>query len=207
MRLRLLPRDEKFFELFEVDTANVVAGAALLQEMVNNFDRAEELAHRIEEIEHEGDITTHEIFDRLNRTFVTPFDSEDIHALGSGLDDVLDFVEATADRMLLYEVGQPTQELQQLVEILVQATKEVEKTVRLMRDLSQSRRILDHCIEINRLENEGDRLSRRALAQLFRTAQPMDAIKWREIYEHVEMAIDKCEDVANILEGVVAKHA
>jgi predicted phosphate transport protein (TIGR00153 family) len=207
VKLRFIPREEKFFDLFENAAANIVTGARLLQEMVNNYDRAEELGKQIEDVEHESDITTHEILDRLNKTFITPFDSEDISALAGRLDDVLDYIEATADRMLLYEAGPPTPELIALVDVLVATAIEVEKAVRLARDLTQSRRLLDHCIEINRLENDGDRQSRRALAELFRTAQPIDAIKWREIYEHVEMAIDKCEDVANVLESVVVKNA
>lgn len=207
MKLRFIPREGKFYDLFENAAANIVAGAKLLQELVNNYDRAQELGRQIEDVEHESDITTHEILDRLNKTFITPFDSEDISALASRLDDVLDYIEATADRMLLYEAGPATAELIALVDVLVDTAVEVEKAVRLVRDMTQSRRLLDHCIEINRLENEGDRQSRRALAQLFRTAEPMDAIKWREIYEHVEMAIDKCEDVANVLESVVVKNA
>jgi predicted phosphate transport protein (TIGR00153 family) len=207
VKLGFIPREEKFFDLFDNAAANIVSGARLLQELVNNYERAPELAHQIEDVEHESDITTHEILDRLNKTFITPFDSEDISALASRLDDVLDYIEATADRMLLYEAGPPTPELIALVDVLVSTAVEVEKAVHLVRDMTQSRRLLDHCIEINRLENDGDRQSRRALAQLFRTAQPMDAIKWREIYEHVEMAIDKCEDVANVLESVVVKNA
>jgi len=207
VKLRFIPREEKFFDLFENAAANIVTGAKLLQELVNNYDRAQELGQQIEDVEHESDITTHEILDRLNKTFITPFDSEDISALASRLDDVLDYIEATADRMLLYEAGPPKPELIALVDVLVDTTVELEKAVRLVRDMTRSRRLLDHCIEINRLENEGDRQSRRALAQLFRTAEPMDAIKWREIYEHVEMAIDKCEDVANVLESVVVKNA
>jgi len=207
VKLRFIPREGKFYDLFENAAANIVAGAKLLQELVNNYDRAQELGRQIEDVEHESDITTHEILDRLNKTFITPFDSEDISALASRLDDVLDYIEATADRMLLYEAGPATAELIALVDVLVDTAVEVEKAVRLVRDMTQSRRLLDHCIEINRLENEGDRQSRRALAQLFRTAEPMDAIKWREIYEHVEMAIDKCEDVANVLESVVVKNA
>jgi predicted phosphate transport protein (TIGR00153 family) len=175
--------------------------------MVDHFDRAEELAKRIEETEHEGDITTHEIMERLNTTFVIPIDAEDIRALASTLDDVLDYIEATSDRMILYEVGAPSPYMVDLVRILELAAAEVVKGVAGLHDLKRPRRMLDHCIEINRLENDGDRVSRRALAELFKTATPMDAIKWKEIYEHVEVAIDKCEDIANIIESVVVKYA
>jgi predicted phosphate transport protein (TIGR00153 family) len=207
MRLRLLPRDEQFFDLFDAAATNVLQGARYLHEMMQNFDRAAEVAKRIEETEHEGDITTHEIMDRLNTTFVTPIDPEDIRELAKTLDDVLDYIEATADRMVLYNVGMPSSYVSDMASILEQAAAEIVKVVDGLHDLRRPRRLLDHCIEINRLENDGDRISRRALAELFRTATPMDAIKWKEIYEHIEMAIDKCEDIANIIESVVVKYA
>jgi len=207
MRLRILPRNEQFFDLFDAAATNVLQGARYLHEMMLHYDRAVELAKRIEETEHEGDITTHEIMERLNITFVTPIDAEDIRALASTLDDILDYIEATADRMILYDVGRPAGYMGDLVAILEAAAAEIVKGVAGLHDLKRPRRLLDHCIEINRLENDGDRVSRRALAELFKTATPMDAIKWKEIYEHVEMAIDKCEDVANIIESVVVKYA
>ena len=206
MKLRILPREERFFDLFEVDAANVVAGATLLQEMVNNYDRAQELAQQIEEVEHEGDITTHEIFDRLNHTFITPFDHEDIHDLAGRMDDILDNIEATADRMHLYDAGVPTPEMLNLVEVLADATKAVERAVTGLRDMKNARRILDHCIEIHRLENVGDEQSRLALAKLFKGNDALHALKWKEIYDHVENAVDKCEDVAGIVESIVVKH-
>src|SRR3990170_4578617 len=201
MKLRILPREERFFDLFEASAANVVVGATLLLEMVNNYDRAPELAQRIEETEHEGDITTHEIFDRLNHTFITPFDHEDIHDLGGRMDDILDNIEATADRMHLYEAGEPTPEMLHLVEVLADATKAVERAVTGLRDMKNARRILDYCIEIHRLENVGDEQSRLALAKLFKGSDALHALKWKEIYDHVENAIDKCEDVAAIVEA------
>lgn len=207
MRLRILPRNEQFFDLFDAAATNVLQGARYLHEMMLHYDRAAELAKRIEETEHEGDITTHEILERLNVTFVTPIDAEDIRELASTLDDILDYIEATADRMILYDVGRPAGYMGDLVAILEAAAAEIVKGVAGLHDLKRPRRLLDHCIEINRLENDGDRVSRRALAELFKTATPMDAIKWKEIYEHVEMAIDKCEDVANTIESVVVKYA
>jgi predicted phosphate transport protein (TIGR00153 family) len=208
MRLRLIPRNEQFFELFEAAATNVVQGARYLHQMMTHYERAEELQKMIEATEHEGDITTHEIMERLNTTFVTPIDAEDIRDLARTLDDVLDYIEATSDRMILYNVGQPARYMEELVAILEQAAGEIVKAVGGLRDLRRPRRLLDYCIEINRLENEGDRLSRRALAELFAsTTDAMAAIKWKEIYEHVEMAIDRCEDIANIVESVVVKYA
>lgn len=206
MRLRLIPRDEQFFDLFEAAAANVAQGARYLRQMVEHYERAQESAKLIEDTEHEGDITTHEIMERLNMTFVTPIDAEDIRALASTLDDILDYIEATAERMILFNVGQPAGHMADLVAILEQSAEEIVKVVAGLRDLKRPRRLLDHCIEINRLENEGDRLWRRALAELYAADDVMEAIKWKEIYEHVEMAIDSCEDVANIVESVVVKY-
>jgi predicted phosphate transport protein (TIGR00153 family) len=204
--LRFIPREERFFELFEEAAKKVTKGAELLVELVKHYDRAEELRREIEEVEHDSDITTHEIADRLNRTFVTPFDHEDIHDLAGRLDDILDNIEATADRMYLYEAGQPTEEMAKLVAVLADATKAVEKAVGGLRDMKNARRILDYCIEIHRLENVGDEDSRLALAKLFRGSDALHALKWKEIYDHVEEALDKCEDVAAIVESIVVKH-
>jgi hypothetical protein len=207
MRLRFLPREERFFELFERATKNVTVGAELLAQLVRDHSaRAAELRSQIEEVEHEGDITTHEIVDRLNRTFVTPFDHEDIHALAGRLDDVLDNIEATADRMFLYEAGEPGPEMAKLVGVLVEATKVTERAVKGLSDMKNARRTLDYCIEIHRLENVGDEESRLALAKLFKGSDALHALKWKEIYDHVENAIDKCEDVAAIVEAIVVKH-
>ena len=206
MRFRFIPREERFFELFSAAAENVVKGAGLLLDLVTHPDRAETLRRQIEEVEHEGDITTHEIADRLNRTFVTPFDHEDIHALAGALDDVLDDIEATADRMYLYEAGPPSEEMVHLVTVLAEATSAVQKAVNGLSDMKNARRILDYCIEIHRLENIGDENSRLALAKLFRGSDAIHALKWKEIYDHVEDALDKCEDVASIVESIIVKH-
>lgn len=206
MKIRLMPREERFFELFCQAANNVVAGSQLLLELVSHPDRAEELRNRIEQVEHEGDITTHEIADRLNRTFVTPFDHEDIHELAGRMDDVLDDIEATADRMYLYDAGEPTPEMVALVKVLAEATQVMARAVASLSDMKNARRILDYCIEIHRLENVGDEDSRLALAKLFKASDAIYALKWKEIYDHVEDALDKCEDVASIVEGIVVKH-
>jgi hypothetical protein len=206
MKLRFMPKEERFFELFTEAAQNVVRGAELLVELVRNPDRTGDLRRQIEEVEHEGDIVTHEIADRLNRTFVTPFDHEDIHELAGRLDDVLDDVEATADRMYLYEAGAPSAEMVDLVKVLAEATVAVQKAISNLSNMKNARRILDYCIEIHRLENVGDEDSRLALAKLFKTSDAIYALKWKEIYDHVEDALDKCEDVASIVEGIVVKH-
>jgi len=207
MKLRFIPREERFFELFEEQARNIVKAAGLLVSLVGEPTRSADLRDEIEEVEHEGDITTHEIADRLNRTFVTPFDHEDIHALAGRLDDVLDNIEATADRMFLYEAGPAGPEMVSLAEVLAEAAKALEKAIEGMKDIGRNaRRILDYCIEIHRLENIGDEESRLALAKLFKGSDALHALKWKEIYDHVEDAIDKCEDVASIVEGIVVKH-
>ena len=206
MKLRLIPQEGRFFELFDMATQNVTKGAELLAKLVTEGADNAELRREIEEVEHEGDITTHEIADRLNRTFITPFDHEDIHALAGRLDDILDNIEATSDRMHLYEAGPPAPEMARLVEVLVEASRVVERAVRGLRDMKNARRILDYCIEIHRLENIGDEQSRQALAALFRGSDALHALKWKEIYDHVENALDKCEDVASIVESIVVKH-
>jgi len=207
MKLNFMPKEERFFELFDEQAQNLVRGADLLVQLVADHTQAAELRQRIEEVEHEGDITTHEIADRLNRTFITPFDHEDIHALSCRLDDVLDNIEATADRMFLYEAGEAGPEMVTLAKVLADTTKALERAVAGLSDVNKNaRRIMDYCIEIHRLENVGDEQSRRALAKLFRGSDALHALKWKEIYDHVENAIDKCEDVASILEAIVVKH-
>jgi predicted phosphate transport protein (TIGR00153 family) len=206
MKLNFVPQEERFFELFDQAAQNVVKGAGLLLELVGDTSRAETLRREIEEVEHEGDIITHEIADRLNRTFVTPFDHEDIHELAGRLDDILDNIEATADRMFLYEAGTPTKEMIDLVQVLAEATQVLQKAVNGLNNMKNARRILDYCIEIHRLENVGDEDSRIALATLFKGTDAIHALKWKEIYDHVEEALDNCEDVASIVEGIVVKH-
>jgi len=207
MKLNFMPKEERFFELFGNQAQNLVRGAELLVQLVADHTQAADLRKQIEDVEHEGDITTHEIADRLNRTFITPFDHEDIHDLSCRLDDVLDNIEATADRMFLYEAGEAAPEMVTLAKVLADTTKALERAVEGLSDVNKNaRRIMDHCIEIHRLENVGDEQSRRALANLFRGSDALHALKWKEIYDHVENAIDKCEDVASILEGIVVKH-
>jgi predicted phosphate transport protein (TIGR00153 family) len=206
MKLWFIPREERFFELFSEAAKNAVRGAELLVDLVANYSNTAELRGQIEEVEHEGDIITHDIADRLNRTFITPFDHEDIHALAGRLDDILDNIEATADRMHLYEAGEPSSDMVDLVNVLAETTKVLEKAIAGLSDMKNARRILDYCIEIHRLENVADEQSRHALASLFKTADAMRALKWKEIYDHVENAVDKCEDVASIVEGIVVKH-
>jgi len=159
-------------------------------------------------LEHEGDAITHQIIAQLHRTFVTPLDREDIALLAESLDDITDFIHSAADAMLLYNVERPTDKARELADIVVQAVIEVEKGVSEIHGRIDRDKLLKLCVEINRLENVGDSIYRSALAELFISSTDYaHLIKWREIYEDIETAIDRCEDVANVLEGVALKYA
>ena len=208
-RFPFIPKEEKFFGLFEDSAQNMVKAAQELKRMVDTWEDVGEKVGEITELEHQGDAITHQIMAQLNRTFVTPFDREDIALLAHTLDDVIDFIHAAADTMFVYKVDHPSQRAKELADIIVQAAAEVERAVpRLRRHGAELKQVLEYCVEINRLENMADRVYRSALAELFDDAADMAGlIKWREIYEHMESATDRCEDVANVLEGVALKHA
>lgn len=206
--IRLIPREEKFFELFSKASKNLLAATDEFKKLLNDYQNVQEKVKRIGGFEHEGDIIIHEIMDKLNRTFVTPIEREDIHALASGIDDVLDLIHETADIMHLYGLKSPTPQVLKQTDILFDAVEQLDKAVNSLQDLKNTRRLLDYCIEINRLENEGDDLLRTTLAELFyKTTQPLDLMRLKEVYEHIEQALDKCEDLAVIIEGIVVKHA
>ena len=206
--MRLLPNDERFYDQFEASAKKVVEGATGLESLIKDFREVAVRAKEIKDTEHEGDVITHETIEMLNRTFITPLDREDIHKLVSSLDDVLDYIEACAARLHLFKIGRTTDESRLLVGILVKATQEVEQAVSGLRRLKGGDAIMKHCVEINRLENEGDYVGRTAVAKLFEGAnEPLEVIKWNEIYDTLENAIDRCEDVANVLEGIVLKNA
>ena len=208
MRFPFIPREEKFFDLFEESARNLVRGAGLLAELIGKWENIEEKVREISELEHHGDNITHRIIAQLHATFVTPIDREDIAQLAESMDDVMDFIEGAAVAMLIYEVKRPTERAQELADILVRTTSEVSAALPRLRRRNQLNKIPEHCIEINRLENEADRVVRAALTELFHDQVDLaDVIKWREIYEHMETATDRCEDIANVLEGVMIKRA
>jgi len=207
-KISFIPREEKFFDLFEASAQNMVVAARKLKEMVDTWDNVEGRVSEITELEHNGDTTTHQIMAQVHRTFVTPFDREDIALLAHSLDDVTDFIQAAADTMLVYKVDRPSQRAKELADIIFQATVEVSKAVPKLRDRTELKQVLGQCVEINRLENMADRIFRSALGELFTdTTDIAHIIKWREIYEQMEGATDRCEDVADVLEGVALKHA
>ena len=207
-KLSLIPRERKFFILFEQSAQNAVKITHQLKDMVHIWENVKGRVGVITDLEHQGDAITHQIFEQLHRSMITPFDREDIAQLAHSLDDVTDFIHAAADAMLLYRVERPTHRAKELAEIAVQAVTEVEKAVSEMHDRIGRNQLLKRCIEINRLENLGDSVYRSAMAELFdNSADIADLIKWREIYNHMESVIDRCEDIANILEGVSIKYA
>jgi uncharacterized protein len=204
----LMPREHKFFDLFEASAANIIRGAKALKAMLDDWQFIDSRVAEITEIEHEGDSITHQIISLMHRTFVTPFDREDIAMLTHTMDDIIDFTHATADAMFIYKIKSPKERAKELAGIIVQSTVEVEKAVSGLRKKSAFKQILEHCVEINRLENMADRVYRAAIGELFEDASDItQIIKWREIYEHMESATDKCEDVADVLEGVALKNA
>lgn len=207
MGLRLIPRDEKFFDLFIAQAANVVEGARQLRDLLNNYTDVDQKRMIIERTESHGDEITHKILEKLNTTFITPMDREDIHALASALDDILDYIHASAQRLYLYGVESITDEARLLASIIYRAAEETQTLTANMEDRKNIKNLKASWIEVNRLENEGDKISRQAIASLFRNhLDPIEVIKWKELYEHLEAAIDKCEDAANIVEAVILKN-
>jgi predicted phosphate transport protein (TIGR00153 family) len=202
-----MPREQKFFDLFEESAKNITKAARELKEMMETWQFIDSRVAEITELEHEGDSITHQIISLLHRTFITPFDREDIALLAHTMDDIIDFVHATADSMFIYKITGPTQRAKELADIIVQGAVEVEKAVHGLRRKSEFKQILEHCVEINRLENMADRVYRAAIGEIFENNDIAQIIKWREIYEHMETATDRAEDVADVLEGVALKNA
>lgn len=206
MLFKFIPNEMKFFDLFDEQGKNILAAASHFKTMAEagRFDDAG--VQRMRDIEHEGDSLTHETIDTLNRTFITPFDREDIHALTCELDDVTDFIHAVTTRIRLYKLDGRDEHIVQFADVVTQSTAALAKAVGGLRDAKRTRRILDFCIEVNRLENVGDQLREASIANLFETEKdPIAVIKRKEIYESLEALLDKCEDVVNIVEGILVK--
>ena len=198
-----------FYNLFEQDTSNLVAAAEMLVDLFDNYENVEAKARQLKDLEHKGDTITHDIIQRLHRTFVTPIDREDITLLANSLDDVMDLIEAAGRTACLYSIAQPTERARQLARIVARVTHKLNEAMPCLRRHDQFPRIIKQCVEINTLENEADDVQHTALAELFEVCHlnACEVIKWREIYEHLENATDRGEDVANVLEGIVLKYA
>jgi predicted phosphate transport protein (TIGR00153 family) len=203
---KLFPREETFLPQFARAAEIILEAATALDQLAADFTDVELKVAHIKHLEHEGDQVAHQTFGLLSRTWITPIDREDIHALVKALDDVLDFIDAAANRFVLYKIPEPRPGLKQATEILVQSAQAIRRASALLGDLKHSARILEICVEINRLENEADTLNRISIGRLFETEKdPITLLKWKEIYEVLEEATDRCEDVANVFEQIVLK--
>ncbi|MGD0694279.1 MAG: DUF47 family protein [Terriglobia bacterium] len=201
--MQLIPKDEKFFDLFHEQAENIHRAAQMLVDLFDNFRDVERTVSEIKFIEHKGDQITHSLMMKLNKTFITPFDREDIHALGSALDDVLDLVDAAASRITIYKVKQITPGAQQLSKVILHGTEIIVKAIA---QLNHPQNMLEYCEQLTLLEEEADRIKGECIARLFEdSTEPIEVIKWKEIYEVLEATTDKCEDVADVLEAVVLK--
>ena len=205
---RLLPRETSFFDLFEQHAAITLEGMREFQELVSEGANIPDRGKRVMELEHEADVITHHCVEALHKTFITPMDRNDIHRLVSRMDDIMDFVEAAAERIVLYEIKQILPELRDMSDVLQRAAEQLHMALKGLRHKKDLPSVLKICIDINRLENEGDAILRNALARLFREEEDaITVIKWKEIYEDIEAATDRCEDVANIIEGMILENA
>ena len=210
--MRIFPREVEFFDLLERQAAVVLKGAVTLARCLESkppFERILAMSEQIHSIEHEGDDIVHELMRRLNKTFLTPLDREDIYQLCVRLDDVLDYIDAVAKRLVTFKVDTLTPHAIEFVRIIEAAAVEVEGGIRLLRDLRRHEEIVRQCTRINQLENEADQVMREALNLLFNgePLNPIHVIKWKDLYEHLEIATDKCEDVANVIETVLVKYS
>jgi len=202
----LIPREVRFFDYFEQQAGHIIKAAELLQELVTTFADARAKAHAIKEVEHQGDQVTHEIVKRINTTFITPIDREDIYDLATRLDDVLDYIEAVSERLVVYRIKEPTSACRAMAGIIVTIVHATDRTIRCLRTMDPG--FHEHAVEVNRLENVADQLLRESLGELFdQQSDPIEVIKWKEIYETMEIVTDRCEDVANVIEGIILKMA
>ena len=207
MKLKVSQRPEVFFDLFVESAENIRVTAELLKDLLTDYTDVEMKARRIQEREHLGDEITHSIIRRLNTTFITPMDREDIHLLATALDDVLDSMEAASDLFVLHAIEEPRPEMLAQADVLLRAAVQTEMAVKAFSRLGKAE-LEPYWVEINTLENEGDKLYRRAVADLFSgDHKAMDVLKWKEVIESMEEALDGLENVANVIESVVLKHA
>jgi uncharacterized protein len=204
---RLTPKEDKFYDLF-IDSANIIHEASLmLVDLIKNYTDVENKVKNIEEMEHKGDKQVHDILEQLNKTFITPFDREDIYAIAKQMDDIVDHIEATAHRFIMFNVQTIEQSALVLAEMIESQCRELISLMVELKNMKKSKKLTEKIIEINRLEDEGDRVFRTAVTALFNGETPaLHVIKWREIYDFIEQTLDACEDVANTVEGVVMKN-
>jgi len=209
MLARLMPKEGRFFDQFRTMADKILEGCVRFEQLLQAFDLLETYSMDIRKIEHDCDELTHQVIDLVNKVFITPVDREDIQMLIKTMDDVIDLVNSTTQRMLTYEIGAVPPGLSSMARVLVQAMQEIRAALEVLETLRRPQEILKHCIEVNRLENECDRLIREYVGRLFREHKddPLLIIKHKEIYETVEAAVDCCEDIANVIEAITIKHS
>ncbi len=207
MPINFLPKEVEFFDYLTLQAENLVKATGYFKSILNNGVMDETSARKVHDLENEGDTLMHEISDMLNRTFITPIDREDIFALANQIDDVLDLLNAMAGRMRLYKLDPGDEYFSQFIDLIDQSSAALSNAIKHMHDTKRSRRVLDHCIEVNRLENMGDQVREKAISHLFETEKdPIMVIKWKEMYEVAEGTLDTCEHVAKVIESILVKH-
>jgi predicted phosphate transport protein (TIGR00153 family) len=203
--VRFIPKEEKFFEMFKESAQNLLKGAEALKDLVEDYADVERKVREIKDIEHQGDVIFHRIVDRVNKTFVTPLDREDIYELVNELDNALDAIEGVSSRFFYFKIDKPTPESIQMINIVYRAAVEIKKAIDNLKNFND---LLPFCVEINRLENEADIISREMIGKLLdEETDWRKALKWKEIYGRLETAADHCEDIANVIESIVVKNA
>jgi uncharacterized protein Yka (UPF0111/DUF47 family) len=207
LRELLIPQDKVFFDLFEKQAAIAKEAAWQLVALTEDFSSVKDKRHAIEKLEHKGDLITHDIYNQLNTTFITPLDPEEISRLASCLDDVLDFIDGATEKMFYYGIGKPDLHMVELAKLIHMSTVEIEGAVKGIRSIKDPRYIEERCIEVNRLENLADDVLAHAVIDIFRTNDAIAIIKFKDIYEHLETATDRCEDVANVLSDIAIRHS
>ncbi|MDD4253812.1 MAG: DUF47 family protein [Methanofollis sp.] len=203
----IVPQDKAFFDLFEKLADTVNDGALLLNALVNNYVDVQNKCHKMKQIEHQGDEIAHQVYEQLNLTFITPLEPEEISRLATALDDILDYIDGTTQQMYGYGVTEADDVMKELARLILLSTQEVQTAVRLIRKMDDPRTVETHCIEINRLENLADVVLGNAIKDLFATNDAITIIKLKDIYENLEVATDKCEDVANVLSDIAIRHS
>lgn len=203
----IIPQDKHFFNMLDNVSQNVLDGSIAFLDMVNNYENIIEKQQKIKDIEHHGDDFVHEIFEELNKTFITPIDHEDISKLASAFDDVLDCIDGTAMRLTLYEIKKPEENLIKLAEVVLQQVSELRYATLGLRKINNPKEIEKRCIEVNRLENVADDIYKTSVAELFKRNDPIEIMKLKEVYERLEFATDMCEDAANVISDIVVKNS
>ncbi|MFY9800562.1 MAG: DUF47 family protein [Methanoregula sp.] len=207
LRELLIPHDKVFFDMFEKQAAVVKEAAWQLVALTEDFTNVKEKRHAIEKLEHKGDMITHDIYEQLNRTFITPLDPEEISRLASALDEVLDYIDGSAEKMFYYNIANTDSHMIELAKLIHLSAAEIESAVKGIRSIKDPRYVEERCIEVNRLENLADDVLAHAVTDLFKTNDAITIIKLKDIYEHLETATDHCEDVANVLSDIAIRHS